>query len=227
MGKGVLQGVAGHGSTRLLTFKVRGLLHGGPGNERHASQYRPHQERNPPSPGIEVRRAQAADRQRGDAHGEQPPTSLAVAAKEATRPRRAGRAPCTRYAVTPLYSPPTENAMTHLNSSSSHPAAGPICAAVGSRPITSMATVIGAMESSSMRRRPYWSPIWPNTMAPRGRIRDETANPARVVSRDSSPPQKYSRQHGGEVQVQREVAPLNDCRERRDGQGTPRNRLLG
>jgi hypothetical protein len=55
-----------------------------------------------------------------------PPTSLAAAAEEVISPRRWRAAPSSRYATTPVYSPPTEKLITQRSSKSSQPATGPI-----------------------------------------------------------------------------------------------------
>ncbi len=73
--------------------------------------------------------------------------------------------------MTPVYSPPTENPITQRRPNSSQAAAGPICAAVGSSAVASIAADITAIDSSSIGRRPRRSPMWPNTTAPTGRIR--------------------------------------------------------
>jgi hypothetical protein len=82
------------------------------------------------------------------------PPSLAAAANHVTRPRRSARAPSSRYATTPVYSGPTEKPIPQRRSGSSPPAAGPICAWVGSSPVASMAAVIGAIEISITGQRP-------------------------------------------------------------------------
>src|SRR3954471_21854894 len=97
------------------------------------------------------------------------PSSLAAAADEVIKPRRLAGAPSSRYATTPVYSPPTEKPITQRRRKRSQPAAGPIAARVGSRPVSSIAPVISATDESIIRRRPYLSPIWPKTIAPSGR----------------------------------------------------------
>ncbi len=78
------------------------------------------------------------------------PTSLAAEAREVTSPRRRMGALSSRYATTPVYSPPTENAMTQRSSSNSTPAVAPMLSKVGSSAVASIASVIRAMEASSM-----------------------------------------------------------------------------
>ncbi len=99
------------------------------------------------------------------------PTSLAADASEVTRPRRCAGALSSRYATTPVYSPPTENAITQRSTSSSTPAVVPAVAAVGSSAVASIAAAINAIEASSIQRRPRRSPRWPKHSAPSGRIR--------------------------------------------------------
>ena len=89
-----------------------------------------------------------------------PPTSLAAEADEVISPRRRIGAPSSRYATTPVYSPPTENPITQRSASSSQPAAGPTAARVGSSAVASIAAVISATDNSIIRRRPLLSPIW-------------------------------------------------------------------
>ena len=88
-----------------------------------------------------------------------PPTSLAAEADEVISPRRRIGAPSSRYATTPVYSPPTENPITQRSARSSQPAAGPTAARVGSRAVASIAAVISATDNSIIRRRPHLSPI--------------------------------------------------------------------
>ena len=99
------------------------------------------------------------------------PISLAADASEAIRPRRCRGAPSSKYATTPVYSPPTEKPITQRSRNSAQPAAAPTWAWVGSKAVASIAAVISATDISSIRRRPVRSPIWPNTTAPSGRIR--------------------------------------------------------
>src|ERR1700733_7740980 len=61
-----------------------------------------------------------------------PPISLAAEASEAIKPRLVWGAPSSKYATTPLYSPPTENPMTQRRRIISQPAAAPIWAKLGS-----------------------------------------------------------------------------------------------
>ncbi len=82
------------------------------------------------------------------------PSSLAAAADEVISPRRFAAAPSSKYATTPVYSPPTEKPITQRRRKRSQPAAGPIAARVGKRPMSSIATVISATDESIIRRRP-------------------------------------------------------------------------
>ncbi len=70
------------------------------------------------------------------------------------------------------------------NNSSRIGAAIPICAAVGSRPISAVAPPIRNIVSASVFLRPMRSPTWPNTNPPMGRTTKPTAN----VANDSSVP---------------------------------------
>lgn len=62
----------------------------------------------------------------------------------------------------------------------------PICAAVGSTPISAVAPPIRNIVSASVRLRPMRSPMWPNTNPPIGRTTNPTAN----VAKDSMVPTK-------------------------------------
>jgi hypothetical protein len=63
-------------------------------------------------------------------------------------------------------------------------ASTPICAAVGSTPISAVAPPISSMVRASVRLRPMRSPTWPKTKPPIGRTTKPTAN----VANDSSVP---------------------------------------
>jgi len=71
----------------------------------------------------------------------------------------------------PVNSPPTEKPCSIRSSTSDTPAAMPICAWVGSRPIARLATPMITMLRLSIRRRPSRSPTGPSTRLPTGRIR--------------------------------------------------------
>lgn len=57
-------------------------------------------------------------------------------------------------------------------------AATPIRPYVGSRPMQPVPTPIRTTVTSSIRRLPYLSPMWPNSAAPTGRATNPTANVA-------------------------------------------------
>ena len=101
---------------------------------------------------------------------------------EVMSPRRRGGANSDTIVAAPASSAPAPKPCTSRSSTSSTGAASPIAAAVGSRPMPTVATPIRITVSSIAGRRPTRSPMCPMTTPPSGRAMNPTAKVAKAAS---------------------------------------------
>ena len=144
-------------------------------------------------------------------------------------PRRRGGLCSTASSMAPAHSPPSANPCTIRSNSSSTGASTPICAAVGSSPISAVAPPIRNIVSARVFLRPMRSPTWPKTNPPigpddepDGERRERQQRPhERTLVRE----ERVVEDEAGRRRVEEEVVPLDGGADEAGQQGRANRRI--